>query len=177
MRGKINLTTITRVYSLVDPSGELRKELLNGADPLLLVKKYRCFIIEEFEKLGNTILDEGANFIFRAITGLNPTPFFDGQNTYIGVGDSDAPPDKSQTGLLGTNTFYKKVSEGYPIIENNSLLFATWFDYSEANFYWREWTIANGPSNEAVNLNRAVEDLGEKTPIMTRIMTVWLTTP
>jgi len=177
VRGKIRLTSSAEVYSLSDPSGEARKMLLRGADPQTVVRRYRDLVVEEIRREGNTLLQEGVNFIFRAIAGLSPSPFFDEQNSYIGVGDSDAPPDKSQTGLLGANIFYKRVSPGYPTIEGHTMAFCTWFDYGEANFYWREWTIANGPGNEAVNLNRAAQDLGEKTGDIMRVILVWLTSP
>lgn len=177
MRGKVGLTSIVEVYSLADPGGEARKMLLNGVDPQAVVRRYRGLIVEEIHREGNTLLQEGVNFILRAIAGLNPSPFFDGQNSYIGLGDSDDPPDKSQTGLLGANIFYKKVSEGYPKIDGDTMTFCAWLDYGEANFYWREWTIANGGGNQAVNLNRAVEDLGEKTSDIMRIILVWLTSP
>jgi len=177
MRGKVSLTSIVEVYSLSDPNEEARKMLLRGADPQAVVRRCRDLIVEEIHREGNTLLREGVFFIFRAIAGMNPSPFFDRDNSYIGVGDSDAPPDKTQTGLLGANVFYKKVSPGYPTIQEDVMAFCTWFDYGEANFHWREWTIANGGGNWAVNLNRAVQDLGEKTSDIMRVMLVWLTSP
>jgi len=174
VRGKIRLTSSAEVYSLSDPSGEARKMLLRGADPQAVVRRRRDLVVEGICREGTSMLREGMNFVWRAVAGLSPSPFFDGENSYIGVGDSGDPADISQTGLLGANVCYKKVSPGYPMIEDESIAFFTWFDYGEANFYWREMTVANGPGNEAVNLVRAVEDLGEKPSYMIRVAGIWI---
>jgi len=52
--------------------------------------------------------------------------------------------------------------------------FRATFGPNEANFDWREWTVANGDSDAAVNLNRKVQDMGRKIPGTTWAMEVQL---
>jgi len=177
MKKGLSLKTILKIYTLEDPTGKVMKAHLNNMDPRLIVKKYKEFIVEEFEKEGNVILKEGANYIFRAIAGQAPTPYFDEINAYIGVGDSSEPADKTQTGLLGLNVYYKKVQSGYPIIDEDSILYSAFYGSNEANFFWNELSIANGPSNDAVNLNRIVEPVGLKLFPQIRVAFITITTP
>ena len=112
---------------------------------------------------GNILLNEGINTIWTLVAGGSATPF-NNANSYLGVGDSSAAESASQTGLQATtNKLYKAVDGGYPTYgTNQKITFRATFSGSEANFDWNEFTVANGNSDSAVNLNRKVSSQGTK---------------
>lgn len=112
---------------------------------------------------GNTLLSEGITEVFKLISGLTAT-HFGTANAFIGVGDSSAESSPTQTGLqASTNKFYKAVDSGFPVITGNDITWRATFVSDEANFAWNEFTIANGNSDSAMNLNRKVSSQGSKT--------------
>lgn len=116
--------------------------------------------ISSFE--GNLLLNEGINELWTILCSSGGTKF-DNSNAYLGVGDSTTAESPTQTGLLGTNKFYKAMDAGYPTYGTNQK--ATWkatFGATEANFAWNEFTVANGNSDAAKNLNRKVSSQGTK---------------
>jgi len=118
--------------------------------------------VSEFE--GNIILDEGANAMWTLIAGGSETPF-NAANSYLGVGDSNTAESASQTGLqAATNKIYKGMNSGYPQYGTaRKIVFKSDFTENEANFAWNEFTVANGSSDSAKNLNRKVSAQGTKT--------------
>lgn len=112
---------------------------------------------------GNITLNEGINEIFTILCSSGGTKF-DSVNAYLGVGDSTTASDVTQTGLQATtNKFYKAMDATYPIYGTSQK--ATWrstFGTTEANFDWNEFTLANGNSDSAINLNRKVVQQGTK---------------
>ena len=152
------LKTVTRIFIFDDPDGSIAKQLQNGASIERFIDKLRAVRTVE----GNVFLNEGITFIWQAVTGATGLTYFDGSNSYIGVGDGTTPEDPSQTGLQGTNKYYKLVDSGYPQVSGNAVKFRATFGSNEANFSWKEWTVANGNSDAAVNLNRKVQDMGTK---------------
>jgi hypothetical protein len=152
------LKTVTRVFVFEDPDGSIAKQLQNGASIERFIDKLRAARTIE----GNVFLNEGINFIWLAVTGATGLTYFDGSHAYIGVGDGTAAEDPSQTGLQGTNKYYKLVDSGYPQVSGNAVTFRATFGPEEGNFSWREWSVANGNSDAAVNLNRKVQDMGTK---------------
>ena len=121
---------------------------------------------KEIEKVlipGNMLLTNGANAIWKLLTGDNSVTPFTANNTYIGVGDSATAVSPAQTDLQATtNKVYVKVEDGYPLIQGNQIMFLASFGENVANFDWNEMTIANGNSASKVCLNRKVQALGEK---------------
>jgi hypothetical protein len=109
----------------------------------------------------NDFLDQGVNLIWRAVNGQAVT-YFDNANAYIGLGDSNTAVSKSQTGLQGANRSYVGMDSGFPSISGRDTTFQATFGQSQANFAIEEFTIANGGSNSATNLNRKVQNLGTK---------------
>ncbi len=111
----------------------------------------------------NLLLDEGVNELWTIVCSAGGTKF-DNANAYLGVGDSDTAAAKDQTGLLAvTNKAYVGMDTSYPTFGTDEK--ATWratFDGSTANWDWNEFTVANGDSNAAVNLNRLVSNQGTK---------------
>jgi hypothetical protein len=152
------LKTVTRIFVFDDPDGSIAKQLQNGASIERFIDKLRATHTIE----GNVFLNEGITFIWQAVTGASGLTYFDGSHAYIGVGDGTAVEDPSQTGLQGTNKYYKLVDSGYPKVSGNVVKFRATFGPEEGNFPWKEWSVANGNSDAAVNLNRKVQDLGTK---------------
>jgi hypothetical protein len=54
----------------------------------------------------------------------------------IGVGDSSSAPASNQTDLLGTNKFWQNIASRTSV--GSTAYFSANFDYSTANFTWRE---------------------------------------
>jgi hypothetical protein len=152
------LRTVTRVFVFEDPDGSIAEQLQRGASIERFIDKLRATRTVE----GNVFLNEGITFIWQAVTGATGLTYFDGSHAHIGVGDGTAPEDPSQTGLQGANKYYQLVDSGYPQVSGNLVKFRATFGPDVANFEWREWTIANGPGDGYVNLNRKVQDLGRK---------------
>ena len=171
MSEKAKLKTVSIVYQFDDPTGELYHKLRKGANPLSLPVKPKKVIKKE----GNIFLNEGINFIWNAVTGQTGLTYFNSANSYIGVGDGTAAASADQTGLQGTNKYYKLVDSGYPTISGTTVIFRATFGGTEANFAWNEWTVANGSSDTAINLNRKVESLGTKPSGATWVLEVQLT--
>ena len=131
-------------------------------------------LIEVREAEGNLLLNEGINAIWTLVAGGTETPY-DNANARIGVGDSNADADPSQTGLLGVNQYYKGMDEGYPTYgSGQKIVFRSTFGTNEANFAWNEVTVDNGEGS-AKNLNRKVVSLGTKTSDQTWIIQLEIT--
>jgi len=116
---------------------------------------------------GNVMLNEGINELWTLVCSSSGTEF-DNTNAYLGVGDDttaeSATQDKLQAEVNATNYLYKAMDSGYPTYGSDQK--ATWratFGGSDANFSWQEFTVANGSSGTAKNLNRKVSDQGTKT--------------
>jgi len=136
----------------------------------------RLFGIEqftEFEK--NLFLNEGINELWTILCSAGGTKF-DNSNAYTGVGDSATAADATQTGLqAAVNKLYKAMEAGFPTYGTSQK--ATWkssFGSAEANFAWNEFTVANGNSDAAKNLNRKVSAQGTKTSGQTWELTIEL---
>jgi len=129
----------------------------------------------EFEQ--NLLLNEGINELWKLVCGTGGTQF-DNAHAYLGVGDSNtAPDDATLTGLQATtNKLYKAMDETYPTYGTAQK--ATWratFGADDANFSWNEFTVANGNSNDAKNLNRKVSAQGTKASGQTWELTLEIT--
>lgn len=160
---EISSLTETRVVEFkgVKNSEELR-ECINIFGIDLAVERYKENVTMDRIKIGNVSLVEGTTEVARLIGGIGTPTAFDESNAYIGVGDGDDVALRSQTGLQGTNKYYKSVESGYPTLTEERLEYYSLFDAGEANFDWQEYTLANGDSDSAVNLLRVVEDNGVK---------------
>jgi len=111
---------------------------------------------------GNLLLNEGITALQNLLTGAAETAF-DNTNAYIGVGDDNTAESASQTGLLGTNKVYLGMKSGYPSLAGQTTTWRAVADGATANFDWNEFTVANGNSDAADNLNRKVSAQGTKT--------------
>jgi hypothetical protein len=116
----------------------------------------------------------GRNHIAQTLIGEAVTAFNEA-NAHLGVGDSAAAFDATQTDLqAATNKLRKAVSAGYPTRAANVLTFRSLFGTSEANWVWAEWAAFNAAA-AGVMLNRKVEALGTKTSAQSWQLTVELT--
>lgn len=122
------------------------------------------YAIDETEH--NCFLVEGMNAMWNLICGTASETQFNSANAYIGVGDGTAAENESQTGLQGTNKFYKGMASGYPKgpadAGDKKAVFRSVFASDEANFAWNEVTVANGNSDAAKNMLRIVASKGTK---------------
>ena len=117
---------------------------------------------EQVVIVGNVLLNEGITALQNLLTGAAETNFGNA-NAYIGVGDSTTTAAAAQTGLqASTNKLYKAMEASYPTISSQTTTWRAVFGSSEANFSWQEFTVANGNSDAADNLNRLVSDQGTK---------------
>ncbi len=125
---------------------------------------------------GNVLLIEGVEAIWKRLAGAGDAPSaFNAANSHIGIGDVPQNPEgtalggtanqatSDATGLRAeTNMFYSPMMTDYPMIDGNKMTFKSEFGEDDANFVWHEWTVANGDSNTATNLNLKHEPMGEK---------------
>lgn len=156
-----------------DPDQEVCRLGRRGLALRLLTKQFydRLYAREVFR--GNCLLNEGINELFTLICGTGATKF-DSGNAYLGVGDTTSPAaDPAQTGLQApTNKVYVAMDGGYPTYGSSQK--GTWrstFGSAVGNWAWNEFTVANGGSDAAKNLNRKVEAKGTKGAGTTWILT------
>jgi hypothetical protein len=113
----------------------------------------------------NLLLNEGINELFTILCSTSSGTKFDNTNAYIGVGDSDTAAAATQTDLQATvNKLYVAMDAGFPTFgTDEEAVFQSTFGASDANFAWKEFTVANGSSGTAKNLDRLVQNEGTKT--------------
>jgi len=157
-----------------DGDGRVYRKARSGVATEALRVLFLDRLLEEEVVVGDVLLNEGAEAIWKLVTGDTSVTPFDNANTCLGVGDGTEAEDPTQTGLTGTNKYYKKVDSGYPVVQGNSVVFRATFGSDEANFTWNEWSVANGCSDDAINLNRKQESLGTKSSGQTWILEVEL---
>ena len=117
----------------------------------------------ESEFDGNLLLNEGIAELLDLACGLGSPTTFANANAYLGVGDSNTAAAASQTGLqASTNKLYKAMETGYPSRSSQTVTWRSVFGSTDANFSWNEFTVANGNSDAADNLNRKVDAQGTK---------------
>jgi len=112
---------------------------------------------------GNLLLNEGIAELWDLVIASGTPTAFSNANAYIGVGDSSTAAAASQTGLqASTNKAYVGMEAGYPSRSNQTVTWRAVFGTSTGNFAWQEFTVANGNSDSADNLNRVVSNQGTK---------------
>ena len=117
---------------------------------------------EVVEKKDNILLNAGITDLLNLLIGVTTTAFSAG-NAYIGVGDSTTAAAAGQTALqASSNKDYQGMESSYPLVSGQTVTFRSIWASGEGNFDWNEWTVANGSSDSATNLNRKVAALGTK---------------
>lgn len=154
-------TTYT-LDKFIDPDGEIEKMLRAGAK-VEDVREHMAGLhigTEVFKK--NLALNEGLQELIQLLIGAGGTAFSNA-NSYIGVGDSATAAAATDTGLIATtNELYKVMDATYPTTTGQTVSWRATFGSGDANFAWNEYTVANGNSDAAKNLNRKVESKGTK---------------
>ena len=152
-----------------DPTGEIAKRLQSGARVEDVVREFPDSFIGTETFSGNVALREGLYLLTGIISGIDTTSAkWDATNARTGVGDSTAAEDPSQTGLQGTNKYWKGMDTGYPqraASESASEQYVEWrstYGGNEANFAWNEFTVVNAANDTGKNLNRKVVSKGTK---------------
>ncbi len=146
----------------IDEKGTLKKKwtIRRYADDQAF-KNDQPYDVSEF--LENVLLNEGIAAMWDLICGLGSPTAFSNANAYIGVGDSNTAAAATQTGLqAATNKAYKAMETSYPSRSSQTVTFRSVFGSTDGNFSWQEFTVANGNSDSAVNMNRKVSDQGTK---------------
>ena len=132
-----------------------------------------AFAEEIFEE--NVLLNEGITVALQLIGGIGGTAFSNA-NAYLGVGDSSTAESAAQTGLqASTNKTYKAMAASYPTVSGSSITWRAVFASGDANYAWNEFTVANGNSDAATNLNRKVSAQGTKASGQTWTLDLTLT--
>lgn len=112
---------------------------------------------------GNVLLNEGIAELLDLLCGLGSPTAFSNANAYVGVGDDTTAESAAQTGLIAaSNKVYVAMEASYPSRSGQTVTWRGVFGSGVANFDWREFTVANGNSNSAKNLNRKVSTQGTK---------------
>jgi len=118
-------------------------------------------VVETFED--NVALNEGLQELIDIICGLGTPTKWDNTNARLGVGNSNAAADPTQTGLQGTTKTFKAMDTGYPSRSNQTAEWRATFGSAEGNHAWEEFTVVNAADDAGKNLNRKVESKGAKT--------------
>jgi hypothetical protein len=145
-----------------DPNGDIARMLQSGARVDDLITRFPNSFqgVEEFE--GNVALNEGLQALIDLIAGTGTQTPWNAANARLGVGDSNAAENPSQTGLQGTNKAFKGMDSGYPVRTDQTCEWRATFGPTEANFSWQEFTVVNAADDSGKNLNRKVADKGTK---------------
>ncbi len=163
MEDKIGWKALWRIDKFCDPTGEIANLLRKGISLEEAKAKFAKSFAGSDKMEANLALNEGLQELIDLAFGLGTPTAFDGTNGYLGVGDSNTAAAASQTGLqAATNKLYKVFDDNYPARTNQTVEARATFGSSEANFAWEEYTLANGNSDSAKNLNRKVESKGTK---------------
>ena len=151
-----------RIDRWSDPDGFVAAQLQGGISTDQL--RHRCperyLGFDEWN--ANVALNEGLQLLIDLIAGTGTGNPWSNSYAYLGVGDGTTAEDATQTGLQGANKTYKAMDAGYPQRSGQSCEWRATFGASDANYNWQEFTIANGNSDTAVNLNRKVANKGTK---------------
>jgi hypothetical protein len=150
------------IHKFKDPEGKIAKQLQNGAKIEDIIQKHPEAYIGQDHFEGNIALNEGLQAIIDLICGLATPTKWDASNARLGVGDGTTAESATQTGLQGTNKYWKTMDSGYPTRSNQTAIWRATFDGTEANFAWNEFTVVNAADDTGINLNRKVSAKGTK---------------
>jgi hypothetical protein len=162
VKERVGFKTEWRINKFKDPSNLIAEALSKGIsfEEAVALAGENFLGSEVFE--GNLGLNEGLAELIDIICGLGTPTLFDNSNANLGVGDSTTAANPTQTGLQGTNKTYKAMDSSYPQRSAQTAEWRATFGSGEGNHGWQEFTVANGNSDSAKNLNRKVEDKGTK---------------
>jgi len=163
MEDKIGMKSEWAIDKFYDPDGKITNFLKNGGSMDEAIEMNRDHYLGKEFIHNNVGLQEGIREVIDIIIGAGGTTLFGSAQAYLGVGTSTTGEGSTQTGLICPSPVYVAMDSTYP---QRSLDTAEWratFGDGVAQFSWQEFTVANGNSNAAKNLNRKVADKGTKT--------------
>jgi len=174
MKEKLKWKSKWEITEFDDPTGAAAKQSKAG---LSLSNLKQRFTVERGAVIkGNLALNEGIQGILDMICALDTVTTWSNANAYFGVGDSSTAAAATQTGLLAAvNKEYNALDAGYPTRSSQTVTWRATFGNGEAEFDWNEFTVANGNSNDAVNLNRKVYAYGTKAAGKTWVISLSIT--
>jgi hypothetical protein len=162
IKDKVSWKSVWRIAKFKDADGTIASMLKQGANVEDVMRSFpEAFIgIDEFE--GNIALNEGLQLLIDLIAGTGTGAPWNAANARLGVGDSNAAEDATQTGLQGTNKTFKAMDTGYPTRTNQTCEWRGTYGPDDANYHWYEYTVVNAADDTGKNLNRKVADKGTK---------------
>jgi len=121
----------------------------------------------------NVFLNEGINALWTLVCGGTETAYTNA-NARVGVGNSSAAENATQTALQGGSTAFAAMDSGYPTYgTSQKATFKGTFGSGQAEFAWEEFTVDNGSSANK-NLNRKISSKGTKGSGETWVLTIEL---
>lgn len=110
----------------------------------------------------NALVDTGIGILLDAVIGTAITAFSNA-NSRLGVGDSTAAWNTTQTDLqAATNKLRKAMDATFPSRSGHVMTWRSTFATTDANFAWQEWAIFNAAASGTM-LNRGIQNFGTKT--------------
>jgi len=168
---KLRWRTISIIQKWYDPNDEIANAIRSGKITIEYAKiKYRKYLLGEYVKRGNIILDGGATAILQLLTGAPGVNPYNNANAQICISNNNSAPSPSQTDLGGTQSVCLPMNSGYPTVSGNTATFQATASTSQANFCWYMWGLFNG----ATYLNAVQVNMGTKTDVETWTITVKL---
>lgn len=152
-----------RIDKFRDPDDVIAERLQSGLrmSEVLQLHKEAFLGTEEWD--ANVALNEGLQELIDIICGLGTPTKWDNSNARLGVGDSNAAENATQTGLqAATNKTFKAMDATYPQRSSQMAEWRATFGTSDANYAWEEYTVVNAASDSGKNLNRKVASKGTK---------------
>lgn len=163
VREKIGWKAHWRIDKFRDSEDRIAKALRSGMPMTEALQLYNEAFLGTEEWDANVALNEGLQELIDIICGLGTPTKWDNSNARLGVGDSNAAENASQTGLqAATNKTYKTMDTSYPQRTNQTAEWRATFGASDANYAWEEYTVVNAASDTGKNLNRKTSSKGTK---------------
>lgn len=160
---KIGWKAHWRIDKFRDPDNRIANALQSGLSMAEALRLFKDAFLGAEEWDANVALNEGLQELIDIICGLGTPTKWDNSNARLGVGDSNAAENASQTGLqAATNKTFKAMDTSYPARTNQTAEWRATFGSSDANYNWEEYTVVNASSDTGKNLNRKISSKGTK---------------
>ena len=140
-----------------------------------LIEEANAWAFDRTDLPGNLMLNEGINEAWLILTATGSPTTFSNANARLGVGDSNAAENATQTDLqAASNKTYKAMDGGFPTTGTQAANWKSTFQSADANYAWNEFTVDSGAS-ALKNLNRKVSAQGTKASGQTWALTLTIT--
>ncbi len=160
---KVGWKTKWRVDKVRDADGSIAQKLRQGMTMTEAMQLHKDSLLGSEEWTANIALNEGLEALIGLIAGIGSETAWNNANARLGVGDSNAAENATQTGLqAATNKTYKAMDASYPQRTNQTCEWRATFGSTDANYAWEEYTVVNGADDSGKNLNRKISSKGTK---------------